>query len=144
MGRGRNGAGRQGRTTTGIRRQREGSRTSYTFTVNGQRGELRVFADNPGYRVRDTLFLVNGSYDRANTMDAATGRSLVLQALKAWRREVKDAPEGTMWGGYANGDDGLGDRRVKFYRNLGFSPPTREDVQLGIKRNGKVVPFSYL
>jgi hypothetical protein len=144
MGRGRNGAGRSARTISDIRRERSGSRTSYFFTVNGYRGELRIFAETWGRNSRDTLFLVNDSYNRAENVDPGTGRSIVLKALKAWRKEVKDAPEGTIWSGIANGDDNLGERRVRFYRSLGFSAPTREDMQLGIKRNGKVVPFSYL
>jgi hypothetical protein len=161
MGRGRNGAGRRGRT--GVKRSIElpqdvkyfddsdtlGSQR-YVFEADGNKAELfignavrqpvGIRGKQKIIRARPVVFLINDDVDRVRT-EGTTGQVTVLKALRAWRHHVAQVPNGTIWLEKPANDDGFGARRASFYKSMGFSKQGTDGYQYAIKRNGKVVPY---
>jgi hypothetical protein len=158
MGRGRNGAGRNGRKPQrAIRLNPDteyipygNSYAEYEFRVDGNRAKLEISPHFRGYGFHAVEFSVNGEFklDENDPVDTGTGRTIVLRAIQAWRHYADRAPEGTKYIIHASsGDERANGRQVveqryRLYRNFGFSEPDVSGYQYAIKRKGKIVPYT--
>jgi hypothetical protein len=158
MGRGRNGAGRNGRRAGFVSAAQAvllppslpsdvewngspanfGFTQRYTITVAGVQAELSIgsaFRD-----VRGVNFTVNDTFSR-QAVDPYVGQQIILKGMRAWRHHVALVPEGMRWATNATDKDGFAPQRRALFERMGFSPADANGRQQAVKRNGKVMPY---
>jgi hypothetical protein len=105
------------------------------FTVNSSTEEAEEGIE---FLMKTIDFKVNDSFDK-KPLKPEESKAIMYKLRALLKEDVKKSPDGTIFDCHPHAEDGYKEKRVTFYKLMGFAE-TENDSMRAIVKNGKLVP----